>query len=168
MKTWRPLIELIRKENFKRIAEIGVHRGQTAKNILHSCANVIEEYWAIDPYVPYEQMRCNWDSLYKKVCLYMVEYPKLRVMRLTSIEAASLFPEHYFDLVFIDADHSYDAIKEDIYLWKPLVRKGGILSGHDYRKGGKFPFWGVQVAVDEIFDQKEIETLPCNIFVVRM
>ena len=71
-------------------------------------------------------------------------------------------------MVFIDANHSYEAIKEDLYLWKLLVRKGGILSGHDYKAGGKFPFWGVKTAVDEMFDQEEIEQMRHKIFLVRM
>jgi len=168
MKLWVPLINLIKEENFKKVAEIGVHKGVTTAHIFDSCGDVIEEYWAIDPFVPYEQMRADWDELYKNICSGMIKYPKLKALRLKSAEAAELFPEQYFDLVFIDADHSYDAIKEDIRLWKPLVRKGGILSGHDYKAGGKFPFWGVKTAVDEIFEPEEIETLPCRIFVVRV
>jgi len=168
MKLWVPLINLIKEEGLKKVAEIGVHKGATVRNILNSCSDILDEYWAIDPYVPYEQMKADWDELYKNICSDMIKYQKLKAMRLTSAEAARLFPEQYFDLVFIDADHSYDAIKEDIYLWKPLIRKGGILAGHDYKKGGKFPFWGVQVAVDEIFAQEEIETLPCRIFAVRI
>lgn len=168
MKNWLPLIDLIQENNFKKIAEIGVHKAKTTRHILNSCADVIEEYWAIDPYTPYEQMSADWDTLYKYACSFMTRYSQLRVMRLTSAEAAPLFPKQYFDLVFIDSDHSYGAIKEDIFLWKPLVRKGGILSGHDYRAGGEFPFWGVKVAVDEIFDPREIETLSGRIFAVKM
>jgi hypothetical protein len=33
--------------------------------------------------------------------------------------------------VFIDADHSYDAVKKDIEDWDKKVRDGGIVFGHD-------------------------------------
>ncbi len=36
------------------------------------------------------------------------------------------------DLVFIDADHHYESVKEDIETWYPVVKKGGILCGHDF------------------------------------
>lgn len=49
-----------------------------------------------------------------------------------------------FNLVFIDGDHSYEAIKSDIAAWWPLVKDGGVLCGHDYRDH-------VQRAVDEKF-----------------
>ena len=40
-----------------------------------------------------------------------------------------------FDLIFIDADHSYEAVREDIIAWWPKVKNGGIISGHDYQMG---------------------------------
>jgi len=46
--------------------------------------------------------------------------------------------------LIIDADHTYEAVKKDIELWKPLIRKGGILSGHDYGM-----YHEVNKAVDE-------------------
>jgi len=49
-------------------------------------------------------------------------------------------------LVFIDADHSYPAVKFDITMSLPLLRSGGILCGHDYQAG-----WdGVDRAVAEL------------------
>ncbi len=50
--------------------------------------------------------------------------------RMTSREAASIWPVP-LDLVFIDADHSYEECKSDIELWTPHVRAGGIVCGHD-------------------------------------
>ena len=36
------------------------------------------------------------------------------------------------DFVFIDAGHSFDDAARDIIEWAKKVRKGGIVSGHDY------------------------------------
>jgi hypothetical protein len=55
----------------------------------------------------------------------------VRPMMMTSREAAEIFPDRCLDLVFIDGDHSYEAVREDIGLWSPKVRRGGILCGHD-------------------------------------
>lgn len=49
------------------------------------------------------------------------------------------------ELIYIDADHRYEAVSEDIRLWTPHVVPGGILCGHDYGQG----FEGVTRAVDE-------------------
>ena len=50
---------------------------------------------------------------------------------MSSRDAATIIADGCFDLIFIDADHSYDRAREDIALWKPKVGRGGILCGHD-------------------------------------
>ena len=59
-----------------------------------------------------------------------------------------------FDFVFIDADHSYEAVRADILAYRPLVKRGGILAGHDYA-----PKWeGVRQAVDELLPKVSVTT----------
>jgi len=53
-----------------------------------------------------------------------------------------------FDLVFLDAMHTYEDVKADIDRWWPRVRNGGMMAFHDYRHD-HFP--GVEKAVDEKF-----------------
>lgn len=53
-----------------------------------------------------------------------------------SWEAANKFPDKYFDFVYIDAGHTYEAVIKDIKAWLPKVRDGGIISGHDYYDKG--------------------------------
>jgi len=50
---------------------------------------------------------------------------------MSSADAAVIVADRSFDLIFIDADHAYDSTRQDISLWFPKVRKGGILCGHD-------------------------------------
>jgi Methyltransferase domain len=70
------------------------------------------------------------------------------VMHAPSLEAVEHFSDGTLDLVFIDADHSYDGCLADIDAWRPKVKAGGILSGHDF-DGPRFP--GVREAVEERF-----------------
>lgn len=65
------------------------------------------------------------------------------------MEEAAIKPH----LVFIDADHSYEAVKMDIAAWFPLLEYGGILCGHDY--GAQWP--GVVKAVDERFPERMVQ-----------
>ena len=52
--------------------------------------------------------------------------------------------------VFIDADHTYEAVKHDIEKSWPLIRPGGLLCGHDYgHPRDKRGIWGVARAVTE-------------------
>jgi len=70
-------------------------------------------------------------------------------LMITSEEASKLFNDNNFDFIFIDAEHLYDFVKQDLTNWYPKLKTGGILAGHDYREG-------VQQAVDEFFLGKKI------------
>ena len=71
-----------------------------------------------------------------------------------STEVAKTIPDEGLDWVFIDADHRYESTKADLEAWFPKVRKGGVMSGHDYKHytvptpSGDYVF-GVIEAVDE-------------------
>jgi len=70
----------------------------------------------------------------------------------TSLNCSKLFPNEFFDLIFIDACHFYKDVKEDILSWLPLLKTNGIISGHDYDNN-----WvGVKKAVDEILPEKKL------------
>jgi hypothetical protein len=58
------------------------------------------------------------------------------------------------DFVFIDGDHSYSAVMDDLNCWWPRLRMGGLFCGHDY---GKDDIPGVTQAVNEWFEAMGIE-----------
>lgn len=53
-------------------------------------------------------------------------------IRSDSAAAADLFEDRSCLMVYIDADHRYDAVRKDVLAWYPKVRSGGWLAGHDY------------------------------------
>jgi hypothetical protein len=57
--------------------------------------------------------------------------------RLDSVSASKLFPDGFFDFVYIDGDHS-EVVIEDVKAWYPKVAPGGMLSGHDWCIVGKY------------------------------
>ena len=73
------------------------------------------------------------------------------VLQMDTVAAAGQVPDASLDFVFIDAEHTYEAVGADIDAWRGKVKPGGILSGHDYAHS-RFP--GVKQAVDERFTPK--------------
>lgn len=78
--------------------------------------------------------------------------PRSEIWRKTSDEAAGLLPDSSLDFVYLDARHDEASVGEDLALWYPKLKRGGILAGHDYLDGdrpeGRF---GVKTAVDRFF-----------------
>ena len=71
---------------------------------------------------------------------------------MTTTDAAKQVDDGSLDMVFIDAGHDYDSVREDIANWLPKVRPGGIVAGHDYQQ--RFP--GVQRAVAEMLPIQDV------------
>lgn len=52
-------------------------------------------------------------------------------LQMPSVEAATRFADASADFVFIDGDHSYESVTADIAAWRPKIKSGGVLAGHD-------------------------------------
>ncbi|MBI2625271.1 MAG: class I SAM-dependent methyltransferase [Candidatus Nealsonbacteria bacterium] len=128
---WDVLIKIIQDNHYTKIAEIGVDKGETTKHILKNCK--LDSYYLIDPIFS--------DSARK-----IIRKPAV-FLQMKSEEAVKQFLDESLDLVFIDADHSYEEVKKDIEFWLPKIRKGGVLTGHDYDYP-RHP--DVKKAVDEV------------------
>jgi predicted O-methyltransferase YrrM len=69
-----------------------------------------------------------------------------------SIEYVKLVKDQSIDFIYIDGNHQYSSVKEDILAWLPKIKNGGIISGHDY----SWP--SVQQATNEIFNRAPNKT----------
>ncbi len=116
------------------VAEVGVRGGRTTEHLLAYCPQVARVY-AVDIVAPPEGGRLR-------------KLDKVTFLHGRSTEMARQVPDGSLDLLFIDADHSEQAVREDIAAWRPKVRRGGVIAGHDY---GSRNHPGVKVAVDEAF-----------------
>jgi predicted O-methyltransferase YrrM len=78
-----------------------------------------------------QEMQDEWK---KQMFQFLSPYgDKFVFLEMTSKEASKQLNDEY-DYIYIDADHSYRHVKEDLELWYPKVRKGGVFAGHDYEK----------------------------------
>ena len=141
-------------------AEIGVSCGAFSKilfdnsklsklNLIDPWINQDDEIYNDETNVGQKQM----DERYQLVTkLFKDEGDRCRTLRMTSEEAVNEIEDDSLDFVYIDANHSYEASSQDINLWWPKVKKGGVFSGHDYTNGGPYNF-GVKRAVDEFISE---------------
>ncbi len=167
----RYLMDLIVENKFKKFVEIGLWQCVMMKKILKiGLDDYVDEYWGIDNFNHNESgyhrklTKKIWNGAYFKACSYMTFYSSVKILRMKSSDASKLFRKGDLDMVFIDASHDYDSVVEDIKCWEPLIRKGGIISGHDYTRKK----WGVNKAVNDIYKDREIKELPGTIWYVEL
>ncbi len=79
-------------------------------------------------------------------------------IRTSSENASTLFEDNELDFVFIDAEHTYQGLSNDLRCWMPKIKKTGILAGHDYHENWS----GVIKAVDEIIGKDNIKLEGCT------
>jgi hypothetical protein len=72
------------------------------------------------------------DEVYRSFREHTADYEFLTVERTTSREASHGFENESLDWVFIDAEHTFDHVLDDVRHWLPKVKLGGLISGHDY------------------------------------
>jgi len=99
----------------------------------------------IDPYGNQKGMT-NGDEQYIRVQEKISVYPEARLIRGISTDVAHEFPDESFDLVFLDARHDFGSVIEDISYWRGKVKKGGVLTGHDWQ----WQYPGLPMAVSQM------------------
>lgn len=144
------------------MAEIGCFRGRSLcsiadiiirKNITVQAVDLFDKVYSkeyVEPDV-YLNRGGMWDDFVGNIDRFGLT-DRVRALWSTSLNAANLLSTTMYDLVFIDADHSYEAVKADIEAWWPKVKIGGILAFHDYDHNGRS--WpDVHKAIHEKFGQ---------------
>ena len=128
---------------YKLGVEIGIEKGKNAVTMFENIPGL--KLYGVDSYIPHPDCSYeahanvrHWDQTYlNKVKAQAVDRIKRGNLDCTLVEkfsedAVKDFADHSLDFVYIDADHSYDFVMQDIIMWGRKIRKGGIISGHDY------------------------------------
>jgi hypothetical protein len=152
-------------------AEIGVHKGEFSERILRKVKP--RKLHLIDPW-KYESSdeyrnalygrkakggQVEMDQLYDDVCNRLdrdIRVGRVTIHRGCSSDVCGGFPDEYFDWVYIDGNHLYEFVKQDLDVFYRKVKRGGYMAGDDYMLGG---WWrgGVKLAVDEFVRNMPVE-----------
>ena len=134
--TLATLVNKIKGKNLK-IVEVGCWEGLSTGIIANEIKGKGElfavDHWQGNPGTIIEQKALLTDVYgYFKLNMKRLDvWDTVNPMVMDSETAASIFADEILDFVFIDANHLYPSIKQDIEMWLPKVKKGGILCGHD-------------------------------------
>ena len=132
------LAKMFVERKFTRGAEIGVRAGGFSEILLQN-ENIVKLY-SVDPWdIVYQDPRSRSEGKIKQESYFqqaqerLSKYPASEIIRKTSLEAVREIPHESLDFVYIDGAHTFDYVMTDIIEWSKRVRKGGIVSGDDYK-----------------------------------
>jgi hypothetical protein len=154
------LIDLFKELGFKVGVEVGTDRGGYARDI---CKRFLElKLYTIDPWLPYNEgneIKTQSDmNLFEREARNILANYNCEILKMTSMDAVERFEPESIDFVFIDGNHKYPFVLEDIEEWSKKVKPGGIICGHDYIENPERKY-GVIKAVNEYCEENNIETL---------
>jgi len=119
--------------------EIGSFAGESTEVFIRSGKIkklIVVEPWDNDVYKPMNlkgsQVQLAFNNRMQKLIDEGIKMPELVIAKRFSADAAPLIEDGAYDFVYIDGEHSYDAVAEDIKNYTPKLKTNGILGGHDY------------------------------------
>jgi predicted O-methyltransferase YrrM len=125
-----------------KLLEVGTWRGRSLLSILFLLKKLnYQKICSVDTFMgaPSEISTSQKDAVEEDIYLQFLNNltsfgygDMVSTYKMESVKASNLFEDNYFDVIFIDADHVYEAVKQDISVWLPKIKTGGVLCGHDW------------------------------------
>lgn len=131
------LARLFSELGYRTGAEIGTARGSYAITLCVNnpklklyCVDAWATYDGLNDYTDQNQL----DEYLAHAMKRLEPYKGVEIVYSKSMDAVKQFADGSLDFVYIDANHEFPYVAEDLFYWSKKVKSGGIVSGHDYLK----------------------------------
>lgn len=121
-----------------RVVELGTGKGLSTSRLLYGLSlHQDARLWTFD----LEKCEKAWKYL------ALSEFPVWRIEFVTG-DSSTLTDTigEPLDLIYVDANHSYEGVKKDILAWSSKLKRNGVMALHDYNN----PTHEVTAAIDEL------------------
>ena len=130
------LYNLFNELGYKKGIEIGVRWGENAQKMCEAIPGL--DLTVCDVWTNYDDADRLYQGdkhqrFYAKAKQVLAPY-NVTFKKMLSMEAVQEFAPESLDFVYIDGNHKFDYIMEDLIEWIEKVRIGGMISGHDFSK----------------------------------
>lgn len=130
-----------------KMLEIGSYKGESTS--IFASSAIFDEIICIDPFEGEEEalniFNEDWSRVKKEFYTNTRYWDYIKLIQDYSYNVVKTFEDGYFDFIYIDGNHTYESVKQDIKLYLPKCKT--VIGGHDYRTTG----WEIEVvnAVNE-------------------
>ena len=134
------LVRLFAERGFTRGAEIGVRQGAFSLALCKGIPGLTllcVDPWSNYPTRPKQASQDRQDRNYAIAGERLAPY-RVTLVRQFSADAVRTVPRASLDFVYIDGNHAYQWVRQDLDDWSARVRTGGIVSGDDYDAPGVY------------------------------
>lgn len=126
------------------LVEVGVWRGKSLAFLLVEAANSGKRLWIAG--IDHFRGNVGEPDLLLEAAAQDIEIECRRnldragyhylLVRKPSVLAADGCRDGAYNFVFLDASHDYNSVAADIRAWRPKIRRGGWMAGHDRNADG--------------------------------
>ena len=150
MSRYDGLPEICKELDFKVAVEVGVLEGEYSEVLCVASPQM--HVFSVDPWLYYPvhnhfRRQHHHNRAYKAAVERLSKYPNNTIIKKASVDAAKDFQDESIDFVFIDGDHSFLGITQDLAAWIPKVKVGGIVAGHDFSDSPRGWYGSVETVV---------------------
>lgn len=135
LSRWKELPYLMAEMGLKKGAEIGTEGGKYADSLLRKIPDLF--LYCVDCWEGYEGYRENMQN--KQASYYLQAIERLKphgdryeMIKAYSMDAVKDFEDESLDFIYIDGNHNFKNVTDDIAEWSKKVKKGGLIMGHDF------------------------------------
>lgn len=166
-KRYDAIIKRLPKDKNIIGAELGVWKGETSYQLLKALPKLnlmMVDRWQVPPdgdsyfqgsRTMSRSTQKQFDDVFNMAYNRVNEFgERCKIYRMTTIEASEYVDNNSLDFVFIDSDHSYIGVTNDLTYWYPKLKIGGLLCGHDWENNNTYN--EVKRAVTDFFHRNDI------------
>ncbi len=129
------LTEWLHELDFKAGVEVGIASGEYSELIAKN--NPQMKVYGVDPHATYSDYtdyiaQPVLNGLKAQAHERLKPYPNYQFIPKYSLDGVKDFEDNSLDFVYIDGNHNFPSVANDIWEWSKKLRPGGIISGHDY------------------------------------
>ena len=130
--------KFINDNSLVSVAEVGVWKGDFAKQVLDDCPN-IRQYYLIDPWEKLDDWNkplnfvADFNEVFDEVVNKLQDHKlKTKVLRGKTIDMISQIPDKSLDFAYIDGDHTLKGIAIDLISILPKMKEGSFIGLDDF------------------------------------